>query len=386
MFGNSVGELANLVTMRSFTQAIFSICVVVGMFWPVARPKIVWSLALVVMYVGVVALGVALNSNNPAWTALYGIATSAGISLHHAALLGFSGARPNYLRLTAPPALCLALATLALAWPAEAMLGVYLINTLQLVALAYAAMALSADRSHLAARLLLAAGCAMGAGSTLFQAVTTFVAPERFILAYGIMGLGTAMAMIMQNMGWLALLKDNAELQLDALAHRDGLTGLLNRRGFARDTQRTLKSLRRHNRPAAVLLIDIDHFKVINDSWGHQVGDDVLAAVGRLLGKQVSSTSVGGRLGGEEFALLLGNVDPMAAHRAGERLRDAMSDDIRLPDFSIVRFSAGVSAVHPGETDLDAAIARADKALYQAKASGRDCIIIAASSQDLMAA
>lgn len=151
----------------------------------------------------------------------------------------------------------------------------------------------------------------------------------------------------------------------------DPLTGVLNRRGFDERAQELLTDTR--NWPIRLILVDIDHFKTINDTFGHPVGDAVLRAFGRLLQGMTRQADVCGRLGGEEFAYLLPNCDAGGADVFAERLRQ----NVRRQHFEglsrahQLTASFGVASARQGE-GLEELTARADAALYRAKRQGRD--------------
>jgi diguanylate cyclase (GGDEF)-like protein len=161
----------------------------------------------------------------------------------------------------------------------------------------------------------------------------------------------------------------------EEVARTDFLTGLQNRRAFYEEGERLLHALVRGGRPA-VLMIDIDHFKAINDRHGHAGGDAALRALAELLRAQLPSGAVPGRLGGEEFALLLPDSSMEAAMASAERMRAATEALVVEFEGQQIRFtvSMGVAAFAPGDT-LDGWIARADAALYRSKQEGRNRVI-----------
>lgn len=161
--------------------------------------------------------------------------------------------------------------------------------------------------------------------------------------------------------------------QLRVQATRDGLTGLINRRHFNELCEKELARARRHQHSTCLLLFDIDHFKRVNDGFGHPTGDAVLVRVAHTLCAQCRQEDTPARVGGEEFALLLPKTDRAAAQVLAERLREALKADRGvLPDGSGVTVSIGLEQAAPDEVRLDALYARADAWLYRAKQAGRD--------------
>lgn len=172
--------------------------------------------------------------------------------------------------------------------------------------------------------------------------------------------------------------RDRLRAALDAeIAHAttDMLTGLCNRRA----TMDALEHMGQPGQAFALMVIDIDHFKSVNDTWGHPAGDAVLAAVARRLQRHMGEGSVLGRIGGEEFLAALPLRSPQAAHSLAEALRREVSGQhVDLPDQQgaiAVTVSIGVTLWAP-YVSLRGAIAQADTALYQAKRSGRDRVIV----------
>ncbi|WP_323013061.1 GGDEF domain-containing protein [Devosia sp.] len=155
--------------------------------------------------------------------------------------------------------------------------------------------------------------------------------------------------------------------QLQTDARTDTLSGVLNRRGFE-DVATAL--LARHEAPLALLLADLDHFKQINDHHGHMAGDAVISGFGRILLDMAPAGAVKGRIGGEEFALLVPVPTPEAALALASALRERMATplDASIPHTTV---SIGVTMAGPGDR-LDSLLRRADKALYRAKRAGRN--------------
>lgn len=164
------------------------------------------------------------------------------------------------------------------------------------------------------------------------------------------------------------------EEELRRLATVDELTGLFNRRHFFAAGRRVLERARRDGRPAALLLFDLDHFKRINDHFGHEAGDRVLRAVASRCRRLLRPGDLLARLGGEEFAALLPDTDAVAASRVAERLRRGIARlEVEVGE-DVVRPTASIGLALAGGVDggLEALLAAADRALYRAKAKGRD--------------
>lgn len=169
--------------------------------------------------------------------------------------------------------------------------------------------------------------------------------------------------------------------QLDKLSRIDGLTGLYNRRHIDEQLQKGLNIARRHDQPLAVLMLDIDHFKLINDGHGHAVGDVVLRRFGECAQQAVRLGDMLARWGGEEFLLVMPATTPMQAMEAMQRVRQTLQQTSfeDLAPGLVVTFSAGVSECI-STRDLEAAIARADAAMYEAKHAGRNRIVAGATA------
>jgi diguanylate cyclase (GGDEF)-like protein len=165
--------------------------------------------------------------------------------------------------------------------------------------------------------------------------------------------------------------------ELEAATRTDSLTGVFNRRHLEERLREVLAAARRQGQPAAVLMIDIDHFKSVNDSLGHAGGDAVLRAVVERLSRSVRCEDVVGRWGGEEFLILGAMTDAAAARALAERVRGAVSAEPVLLDggaSSRVTVSIGCAA---GFEPADRLLGRADVALYEAKSRGRDRVVVA---------
>lgn len=160
-------------------------------------------------------------------------------------------------------------------------------------------------------------------------------------------------------------------------ADRDALTGLYNRRFFARVGELALHQSRRHARTLSVLVIDIDHFKAINDAHGHDIGDIVIHATARGIVSQLRAVDVAARLGGEEFVVLLNEADSTSAMLVAERVREHINALSTQSEGESVQWtiSIGVAELQPSDNALSALVRRADQALYIAKHEGRNRVV-----------
>jgi len=154
----------------------------------------------------------------------------------------------------------------------------------------------------------------------------------------------------------------------------DSLTGALSRRAFREEGQRALELAKRHKHATSCVMLDLDHFKRINDTYGHGVGDLVLRTTVGVCREHVRAADLVGRVGGEEFVILLPHTAQPAALAVAEKLRLALAGiEIRAGEEAIrVSASFGVATTEAGVHDLDELLRRADKALYTAKEAGRN--------------
>jgi diguanylate cyclase (GGDEF)-like protein/PAS domain S-box-containing protein len=173
------------------------------------------------------------------------------------------------------------------------------------------------------------------------------------------------------------------ERRLAHLAATDSLTGLANRAGFFGAVESAVASSSRTDRQPALLMVDMDHFKAINDTYGHETGDAVLRSFAKLCRRLFRSQDIIGRIGGEEFAIVLPETTADAALARAERLR-AGAEKLRFRGRATdlrVTASIGIAHVLPGERGIGAALSRADKALYAAKRGGRNRIVVHADDE-----
>jgi diguanylate cyclase (GGDEF)-like protein len=167
----------------------------------------------------------------------------------------------------------------------------------------------------------------------------------------------------------VARLQERVE-QLDQLAHRDSLIDLPNRRGFMRELERLIARVDRYGVNAAMLFVDVDGLKIINDSFGHRAGDEALIQVANLLATGVRHSDVVARIGGDEFGILLESSDEDAAHETASRLINQISGCDFTHDGEALPLSVaiGVGMIDSLDT-AEAVMERADEAMYRRKAA-----------------
>jgi len=268
-------------------------------------------------------------------------------------------------------------------------------------------------RGYMPARLFLVAWAVFLAGTATIAALAFGLVPKNMLTEYGVQ-IGSALEMLLLSIAlsyrYASLRNENERIAAEATmqlerkvaqrtqevrsalmqledAHRrlrdssrrDGLTGLYNRAHFHENFELMLRESRDKGQPVSLLMIDLDHFKSINDRYGHLVGDDCLRWAAQRIGQalRMHESSLLARFGGEEFVVILPGHDLHSAVNVAESLRRKLVEEpcISGPHRLRVSASLGVHTVDPGaEIDSDAALSVADQALYAAKANGRDCV------------
>lgn len=177
------------------------------------------------------------------------------------------------------------------------------------------------------------------------------------------------------NLAAIAIENRYAHDELERRAYSDYLTGLANRRYFLEQAEKELARAQRYNLELSILMLDIDHFKRVNDTFGHKVGDVVLRKLAEVCRATLRNVDITGRIGGEEFAILLPETGAQSAMEAAERLRVALAaSQVKLNGGLPLHFtvSFGVTTLDEKETNIDMLLNQADQALYQAKSEGRN--------------
>lgn len=193
------------------------------------------------------------------------------------------------------------------------------------------------------------------------------------------------------QLGRLSIVRDvtarrRRESTLELLATTDTLTGLPNRRAFMARLQQECDDVRSGRQPpSVVMMLDIDHFKQVNDTWGHAAGDEVLRHLAAVIGRNLRRDDLAGRLGGEEFAILLSHTGPSDGFALAERLRQALAGGPAPSAAGDIAFtvSFGLSVLGAGTAGPEACLAQADAALYHSKHHGRNRVTAWAPGMDM---
>ncbi|MBS1169170.1 MAG: hypothetical protein H6R01_88 [Burkholderiaceae bacterium] len=204
---------------------------------------------------------------------------------------------------------------------------------------------------------------------------------HRFAFVEGVvLSVMLASCLIIVSNQRLRLVLEEHQQKLEAMAMTDTLSGLSNRRHFIECAAHEIERARRYSRPLALVMFDIDHFKNINDSYGHQCGDEVIKSIGHTLRAGLREQDIISRIGGEEFAILMPETSGEKAIEAAERLRELQqsarttcADDVEIGCTA----SFGVTELNAGDASIYDMLPRADKAMYAAKNAGRNCVVSA---------
>lgn len=172
--------------------------------------------------------------------------------------------------------------------------------------------------------------------------------------------------------------------ELEQLAATDSLTGLLNRRELIRRTESLLNYIRRSGKPLSLAILDIDHFKKINDQFGHETGDEVIKGVAQVLKATARESDLVGRIGGEEFVIVMPDTDQQSAISVVQRIQENLESNDRIEQ--PVTVSMGIAVHSVDGSCFRELLAAADQALYKAKRAGRNRFMLASSSQTAGAA
>ncbi len=240
-------------------------------------------------------------------------------------------------------------------------------------------------RERTGARLVMASAFGMWAAVFFVRAAVAATGGSSLLLGADVTQIGFLLvqfsALLVTSLDFLVMSKQRSDAAILRLASTDDLTGLLNRRRFMEVAAAESVRVERDGAPLSALMIDIDHFKYVNDAHGHRAGDFVLRVFGQILAEGLRTYDVACRFGGEEFAVLLPGADLDGAIANAERLRARVeATRIEFEGASLgVCVSIGVAESAPAFDDVEKLLARADAALYQAKSNGRNCVVAAPS-------
>lgn len=205
------------------------------------------------------------------------------------------------------------------------------------------------------------------------QVTTVFQLTHVQLLTYALGGILPVVA----TLGFLLLCTERSQRELERAARVDYLTGVYNRRAIEELGTRAIAAARRHGMSLAALVVDIDHFKRINDELGHAAGDHALVRAVERIRDELRTEDLLGRLGGEEFIVLMPSTDSASAVAAAERIRESFSaQPLVLGDQRRqVTLSIGVAVLAPADRQFSQLLQRADRAMYAAKKAGRDLVM-----------
>ena len=234
--------------------------------------------------------------------------------------------------------------------------------------------------------ILLATHAVILIGRMIVVMVTPIMSHEDLFRSpvFAVMAFGTVLYTIAFAFLLLSMTKERTEMRHRIAALIDPLTGLPNRRAFMIDAEATIAGRVSRSAPIAVLLADLDRFKAINDVYGHAIGDRVLTVFAASLHRCLGANDLAGRIGGEEFAILLPQKDEAGALALAERIRVVFADAAaEIGGHAVAAtVSIGVAASRIGGHDLGGLLGRADGALYQAKEAGRNRVAAFAGDGD----
>lgn len=346
-----------------------------------------WALSYLLGFVSAVLVlvrdGISQSVHHPGWAA------ATLVCLFLSAYASLAGARAFMGQRPLPPTYPLGGAALLCGvafyfTEVQASLGARVLAGSSLAGLMYVASAQvywSAGLRGYPARTLVACASLVHGGFLLlrpwlFRLGSTSDAPDLASRLSHIVIIETTLALILMAFGILMLVNEHVTGELRRMAERDFLTGVFNRRAFLGQLEKAGSLAQRSQSALPVLLVDLDHFKQINDKYGHRTGDEVLRHFVNVAEACLRKHDVLGRMGGEEFAVFLPQTDREDAQRVTERLRSLVAAQPLMSERGPVSLtvSIGLAMCQPGEP-TENALHRADQAMYQAKASGRNQVV-----------
>ncbi|WP_154654621.1 GGDEF domain-containing protein [Solimonas variicoloris] len=386
-----------LLDARTLYLEMFAICVVLGvaeLVFYLRRPQSHgvgwWALANLGAALGTLLIG--LRGHVPAiWSiAVANTVAVAAVAVAWFGLLAYDR-RPLPIRAAALPVLAL-FAVLAIPSPLSADLAA------RIVIVGCALAGFEAAAAAAAVRIARRDGSIAAWICAFLMALCTLVNLARavVVLRYGAgddyMGHNALHAFLLfllvpayagWNMSLMMMSMERTQRSLARAARTDAMTGALNREGFREQAEIRVRAARQAGRPLVMALVDLDHFKLINDRGGHAAGDAALCRFAQIAAVQLRGRDLLGRYGGDEFAMLLEDIDAAQAERVAARLCQRFSEAMRgVIDGASPTLSIGVAVLEPDMT-LDMLVALADVALYRAKAGGRNGVALVRDLQAL---
>ncbi len=376
-----------VLTIFAVQQSLFAI------LWAVAgyarmsrRATLHWSLALVVVSIGMILI--AQRAHLPVWVGGWVANTCVvgGLVLLRRGTECFAGTAPadvEHILAVLAVAVLVALAVRAdSVWTGVAVASLVMGSVM--LRLAHLVVRDLAARSGRQASLACAVPLGMLGVLLVLRGTLAAAQPERFGQTLNTatdLNIGLAVGMVISgmliNFSLAGLVVARMFSELRHYSDHDPLTGLLNRRGIEYRLRAEHRRLVRHGHPFALLSLDLDHFKRINDEHGHPVGDEVLRAFGEVLRRAGREADAAARVGGEEFWVLLPDTELDGALPLAERILHEVRS-LRLPESPVrITVSIGIAAAAARSESIEALMRRLDAALYRAKAGGRDRVVCA---------
>jgi diguanylate cyclase (GGDEF)-like protein len=376
-----------VLTIFAVQQSLFAI------LWAVAgyarmsrRATLHWSLALVVVSIGMILI--AQRAHLPVWVGGWVANTCVvgGLVLLRRGTECFAGTAPadvEHILAVLAVAVLVALAVRAdSVWAGVAVASLVMGSVM--LRLAHLVVRDLAARSGRQASLACAVPLGMLGVLLVLRGTLAAAQPERFGQTLNTatdLNIGLAVGMVISgmliNFSLAGLVVARMFSELRHYSDHDPLTGLLNRRGIEYRLRAEHRRLVRHGHPFALLSLDLDHFKRINDEHGHPVGDEALRAFGKVLRRAGREADAAARVGGEEFWVLLPDTELDGALPLAERILHEVRS-LRLPESPVrITVSIGIAAAAARIESIEALMRRLDAALYQAKAGGRDRVVCA---------
>ena len=339
-----------------------------------------WAFGLAAMSAGAIGTMISAGSLTRATLAINNAFYISGMALLGFGVLRFLGRRPRPWVWIAFAAFVYAAGWMLSASPDQVpwRISVFMLLQVAVAALALEALVRNRNERALGAVTLLGSMLLLaGAGLVRVWFALAGLASVRLLagspVSWSLVG-AVSLAQLVATIGLILMTGERAQRRLRELASHDSLTGLLTRGGFNQFAQQVIATARREVKHVGFLMIAIDHFKQINDRYGHDVGDQVLTEVAKRLDMGLREIDIVSRYGGEEFAVLLPSSEPAQTALAAERLRFAVEQsDFSLGDVQLkVTVSIGTANSPPADANIEKLYKRADQALYRAKRGGRN--------------